>query len=152
MLIAAGVLLVFRTTLAVTPMVFPDTRQGPMVVSQLGDVYAEVGFAPIVPAYRPAFLGDHPGDITVWRNPAPLFQITWRGPEHDLTLRQRRGGGAPSLPPLARPLTGVSEAMWWMADGRNCLVVPRGHFWIELETSLPLTELRRFVDTLNVVN
>jgi hypothetical protein len=119
-----------------------------LVVSQLEDVYAEVGFAPVVPAYRPSFLGDHPGEITIWRNPVPLFQITWRGPEHDLTLRQRRGGGAPTLPPLARPLSGVPEAMWWMADGRRYLVLRRDRCWIALDTSLPARELRRFADTL----
>jgi hypothetical protein len=35
-----------------------------------------------------------------------------------------------------------------MEGSRSHLVLARGEFWIELETSLPPPELRRFADTL----
>ena len=38
--------------------------------------------------------------------------------------------------------------MWWIAGGRSYLVLKQGDFWIELDTSLPSRELRRFADTL----
>lgn len=130
------------------PIVFPETRQGPIAVTRLEDVSRQVGFAPILPAYRPAILGDHPGDMTIQFSPVPTFRTRWRGEVHDLTVTQRRGGPDPVKPPLARPLEGVPDAMWWSAGGRSCLVLKRDEFWIELDTSLPSRELRRFVDTL----
>lgn len=91
-----------------------------------------------------------PGDMTVELSPVPTFRTVWRGEAHDLTLTQRRGGPDPEMPPLARPLEGVPDAMWWIADGRSYLVLRRDQFWLELDTSLPPRELRRFADTLTV--
>ncbi len=146
--ITATVFVVLRGVHLAVPVVFPETRQGPIVVERLEDVRHQVGFAPILPAYRPAILGDHPGDITIQFSPVPTFRMVWRGQEDDLTLTHRRGGPHPAMPPLARPLEGVPDAMWWMAGGRSYLVLKRDDFWIELDTSLPSRELRRFADTL----
>ncbi len=131
-----------------TPVMFPQTRQGPIIVARLEDVRAQVGFAPVLPAYRPDTLGDQPGRITIWLSPVPTIQTTWTGPEHDLTVVHRRGGAAPPAPPLARPLDGLPDTAWWTADGRTHLRIRRGDEWLELDTSLPVRELRRFVDTL----
>lgn len=148
LVITAAVLLVLRGLHLAVPIVFPETRQGPIAVARLEDVRRQVGFAPILPAYRPAILGDHPGDMTIQLSPVPTFRTVWRGEDHDLTLTQRRGGPDPVMPPLARPLDDVPDAMWWIAGGRSHLVLRRDEFWIELDTSLPSRELRRFADTL----
>lgn len=150
LLVTAGVFLGLRALHLTVPVFFPATRQGPIVIEQLADVERQVGFVPILPAYRPAVLGDHPGDMTIQLSPVPTFSTTWRGAAHDLTLTQRRGGPDPDLPPLARPLEGVPDAMWWIAGGRSHLRLRRNGFWIELDTSLPARELRRFADTLEV--
>lgn len=148
LLITATVFVVLRGLHLAVPIVFPETRQGPIAVARLEDVRLQVGFAPILPAYRPAILGDHPGEMTIELSPVPTFRTVWRGEEHDLTLTQRRGGPDPGMPPLARPLEGVPNAMWWSAGGRSYLVLRRDEFWIALDTSLPARELRRFADTL----
>jgi hypothetical protein len=150
LVITAAVFVVLRGLHLAVPIVFPETRQGPIVVERLEDVRRQVGFAPILPAYRPAILGDHPGDMTIQLSPVPTFRTVWRGDAHDLTLTQRRGGPDPAIPPLARPLEGVPTAMWWIAGGRSYLVLRRDEFWIELDTSLPERELRRFADTLTM--
>ena len=148
LVITALVLVALRGLHVAVPIVFPETRQGPIAVTRLEDVRRQVGFTPMLPAYRPAILGDHPGDMTIQFSPVPTFRIVWRGEEHDLTLTQRRGGSDPTIPPLASPLQGVPGATWWTTSGRSHLVVKREDFWIELDTSLPSRELRRFVDTL----
>ena len=148
LVITTAVFVLLRGVHVAVPIVFPETRQGLIVVTRLEDVRRQVGFAPILPAYRPAILGDHPGDMTIELGPVPTFRTVWRGEQHDLMLTHRRGGPAPVMPPLARPLDGVPNAMWWIADGRSYLVIRRDQFWIELDTSLPSRELRRFADTL----
>jgi len=148
LVITAAVFVVLRGLHLAVPVVFPETRQGPIVVARLEDVRRQIGFAPILPAYRPAILGDRPGDMTIELSPVPTFRTVWRGEEHDLTLTQRRGGPDPEIPPLVRPLEGVPNAVWWSAQGRSHLVIRRDDFWIELDTSLPSRELRRFADTL----
>jgi hypothetical protein len=147
-IITAAVFVVLRGLHLVVPIVFPETRQGPIAVARLEDVRRQIGFAPILPAYRPAILGDHPGEMTIELSPVPTFRTVWRGEAHDLTLTQRRGGPDPAMPPLAWPLDGVPNARWWIADGRSHLVLKRDDFWIELDSSLPPRELRRFMDTL----
>lgn len=148
LVITAVVFVVLRGLHLVVPIVFPETRQGPITVERLEDVRRQVGFAPLLPAYRPAILGDHPGEMTIELSPVPTFRTVWRGQEHDLMLTHRRGGPDPVTPPLARPLEGVPNAKWWIAGGRSYLVISRDEFWIELDTSLPSRELRRFADTL----
>jgi hypothetical protein len=148
LVITAAVFAGLRGLHVVVPIVFPETQQGPVTVARLEDVRRQVGFTPILPAYRPEILGDHPGDMTIEFSPAPTFRAVWRGREHDLALTQRRGGSDPDIPPLARPLEGVPNGMWWAANGRHFLVIRRGEFWITLDTSLPARELRRFADTL----
>jgi hypothetical protein len=137
LVITTAVFVVLRGVHIAVPIVFPETRQGLIVVTRLEDVRRQVGFAPILPAYRPAILGDHPGEMTIELSPVPTFRTVWRG-----------GGPDPVMPPLARPLDGVPNAMWWIAGGRSYLVIRRDQFWIELDTSLPSRELRRFADTL----
>jgi hypothetical protein len=148
LVITAVVFGVLRGLHLAVPIVFPETRQGPVVTARLEDVKRQVGFAPILPAYRPAILGDHPGEMTIRFSPVPAFRIVWHGAQHDMTLTQRRGGPEPDAPPLAWPLDDVPDAIWWTAGGRSYLVIRRDGFWIELDTSLPPRELRRFADTL----
>jgi hypothetical protein len=147
-LVTVAVFLSLRAVHVAVPLVFPETRLGPVIVARLEDVRRQVGFAPYLPAYRPAALGDQPSSMTVWLSPAPAFEIVWRGVEHDLALRQRKGGPEPSHPALGTPMTDVADSMWWMAGGRSHLILFRDGFWIELETSLPERELTRFADTL----
>lgn len=148
LLITAAVFVALRGLHVAVPLVFPTTRQGEIIVMRLEDVQSQVGFAPLVPAYRPAVLGDQPPRITIQLSPTPTFEIEWRGPEHDLLVSQRRGGPSPVMAPLARPLDDVPNATWWVAGQRSHLVLQRDGFWIEIETSLPPRELRRFADTL----
>jgi hypothetical protein len=148
LVITAGVFLALRGLHVAVPLLVPGTRQGAITVTRLDEVQRQVGFAPLVPAYRPVVLGDQPPRMTIRLNPTPLFEIMWRGPEHDLSVVQRRGGPSPEIAPLARPLDGVANASWWMAGSRSHLVLQRDGFWIEMDTSLPPRELRRFVDTL----
>lgn len=147
-LITAGVLLGLRLLHSSIPLVFPETRQGPLAIASVGEVRARVGFAPLMPAYRPSALGDRPSSMSVWLAPRPTFVVVWREGEQFLSVTQRQGGPEPRHPPLSQPLTGVADSTWWMEGARSHLVLARGEFWIELETSLPSTELRRFADTL----
>jgi hypothetical protein len=148
LVITAGVFLALRGLHVAVPLVFPETRQGAITVTRLEDVQRQVGFAPLVPAYRPAVLGDQAPRMTIRLSPTPVFEIRWRGPEHDLSVIQRRGGPSPDTAPLARPLDGVPNATWWVAGSRSHLVLQRDGYWIEMDTSLPPRELRRFADTL----
>lgn len=142
------VFLLLRGLHLATPVVFPGTRQGPIAVARLEDVRGQAGFAPILPAYRPDTLGDQPGHTTIWLSPVPTIRTTWQGPLHDLIVVHRRGGATPPVPPLARPFDDLPDTVWWTADGRTHLRMRRGEDWLELDTSLPVRELRRFVDTL----
>ena len=148
LLITAGVFVALRGLHVAVPLVFPETRQGAITVTRLEDVQPQVGFAPLVPAYRPAVLGDQAPRMTIRLSPTPAFEIQWRGAEHDLVVSQRRGGPRPVIAPLGRPLDGVPNSTWWVAGQRSHLVLQRDGFWIEMETSLPPRELRRFADTL----
>jgi len=86
--------------------------------------------------------------MRVWLSPRPTFGVVWREGEQYLSVTQRQGGPKPGHPPLSQPLTGVADSTWWMEGSRSHLILARGGFWIELETSLPPMELRRFADTL----
>jgi hypothetical protein len=131
----------------VVPLFVPNARPGPFTPAGLEDVSRYAGFAPVVPAYRPASLGDRPASLTVWLSPRPTFAITWTG-EHSLSLIQRQGGSMPDHPPTSQPLSGVPESQWWQ-DGPRChLVLKHREFWIEITTDLEPRELRRFADTL----
>lgn len=133
--ITAIVFLSLRLVHVATPMVFPSTRIGPIEVASLDGVQRLIGFAPIVPAYRPARLGDRPARITVAFSPRPTFTVTWQADGQFLTVTQRQGGPRPDEPPISQT---------------HRLIVERGGFWIEIETSLPASELQRFADTLSV--
>ena len=131
----------------VAPLFVPNARPGPFALERLADVARYAGFAPVVPAYRPASLGERPSSLTVWLSPRPTFVVTWKG-EHSLSLMQRRGGPAPDHPPTSQPLAGVLDSLWWQ-DGALChLVLKHGDFWIEMTTDLDERELKRFADTL----
>ncbi len=125
-LIAAGVLLALRLLHVGVPLFFPDTRPGPFALTSLDEVRRRVGFAPLVPAYRPAALGDRPS----------------------LSLTQRRGGAVPAHPATGQPLPDVTDSTWWRDGPRLRLVLKRGEFWIEVETDLPSRDLKRIADTL----
>jgi hypothetical protein len=147
-LIAAAVFAVLRLAHLAVPLVFPETRQGPVAIASLDEVRQRAGFAPILPAYRPAFLGERPASLTITLSPHPTLVVVWRGNDHELSVTQQRGGPMPHLPPLSRPFEDVADAVWWTSGSRLHLVVPRGAFWIHIETSLSARELRRLVDTL----
>lgn len=147
-LIAAGVLGALRLAHLTVPLVFPETRQGPIAVADLDEARRRAGFAPLAPAYRPEALGAHPSEMTVTLSPYPTFSIAWQSDGHFLSVTQRRGGPRPLQPPLARPLEGLADSAWWMEDTRAHLVLSRDGFWIHIVTSLPPRELRRFADTL----
>lgn len=147
-LITAGVLLGLRLLHVAVPLVFPQTRQGPIAIASLDDVRPRVGFAPLIPAYRPSAFGDLPARMSVAFSPRPVFVIVWQKGEQYLSVTERQGGPAPEHPPLSQPLTDVADSTWWVEGSRSHLVLARGAFWIELETSLPPQELRRFADTL----
>ena len=146
--IAAGVLLGLRLLHVGVPVIFPDTRQGPIAVATMDEARRRVGFAPIVPAYHPAALGDTPTSISILASPVPTLVIVWRQGDEYLSITQRRGGAKPDHPPLAEPLTDVADSTWWMAGSQNHLILWRVGFWIEMATSLPARDLKRFADTL----
>lgn len=131
------------------PLIFPSTRLGPIAVSDLGDVRRLAGFAPLLPAYRPATLGLRPTSMTVILSPRPTFSVTWQDGGEFLTVTQYQGGARPAQSPVSAPLTDVPDSEWWM-DGERChLVLERGAFWVEIQTSLARSELKRFADTLS---
>jgi hypothetical protein len=145
--IAAGVLLALRLLHLALPVVFPETRQGPIAVLDWDEARRRAGFAPIVPAYHPSSLGDRPTSISVLLSPEPAILVVWRQGAEYLSLTQRRTP-KPETPPLATPLPDVPDSLWWMAGSQNHLVVWRVGFWIEMSTSLPARDLKRFADTL----
>jgi hypothetical protein len=147
-LIAVIVLSALRVMHLAAPIVFPSTRLGPIEVASLDDVRRLVGFAPMVPAYRPATLGDQPVRVTVVLSPRPTFMIVWQQGDQFLSVTERQGGARPSASLVSKPLLDVAGSEWWMDRDRCHLVLERGAFWIEIETSLPPSELRRFADTL----
>lgn len=146
--IAAVVFGGLRLVHVTVPTVFPETRQGPMPVSDLEDVRRRVGFAPMLPAYRPAALGERPTSAVITFGPWPTFAIVWQTGDQYLAVTQRRGGPMPEHPPLARPFEDVPGSLWWADASRRHLILERGEFWIQIETSLPTRDLRRFADTL----
>jgi len=148
-LITVAVLLGLRLLHLATPVVFPTTRLGPIDVTSFDDARRLVGFAPMVPAYRPATLGDRPVSMTVSLSPRPTFQISWRAADQFLIVTQRQGGSRPAESPVSEPLLDVPNSAWWMDHGQAHLVLERGDFWIEIQTSLSTGELRRFADTLS---
>jgi hypothetical protein len=146
--IAAVVLVVLRGLHVAVPVLFPSTRQGPIAVASLDEARKRVGFAPIVPAYHPSSLGATPTSISVLLSPEPSVIVVWRQGSEYLSVVQRRGGPEPEHPPLAQPLADVPDSTWWMADSQNHLVLWRVGYWIEIATSLPARDLKRFADTL----
>ncbi len=147
-LITAGVLLALRVIHVAVPAVFPGTRQGPITVTSLDEVRRLAGFQAMLPAYRPATLGNQPISMTVVLSPRPVFTVVWRDGGQYLSVIQRRGGAMPSRPPLSQPLRDVPESTWWADRSGSHLILARDEFWIEIATSLPPSELRRFADTL----
>ena len=130
------------------PLVFPEARLGPVVIASLEDVRREAGFAPILPAYRPASLGERPVRITATFSPRRTLAILWQSEGESLLVTQRRGGPRPDHPPLARQFEDLAGSLWWTDGTRSHLLLARGGFWIEIDTTLPASELRRFADTL----
>jgi hypothetical protein len=148
-LIVVVVLGVLRIAHVAIPLIFADTRPGPFVLKSLDEAQPRVGFAPLVPGYRPATLGEAPAHLTGALLPLRSVRMVWRG-ERYLVISERRGGAMPAHPPTSRPLTRVEESLWWSDDGVHHLILRRGDLWVELETDLPSTDLRRLADTLDV--
>lgn len=142
------VLLGARLVHVMTPVVFPETRIGPIAVATLADVRRVAGFRAIVPAYRPAILGERPVNMAVQLSPNPAFMVSWRSDRGYLSVTQSRGT-RPPVPPVARPFEDVPDAVWWTDGLDNHLIIAIEDFWIALDTSLSARELRRFVDTLS---
>jgi hypothetical protein len=130
------------------PIVFPETRRGPVTIASLDELKRRAGFSPLFPAYRPAELGDRPASITLLFNPRPTCAIVWASGDQYLSVTQRMGGSPPAVPPLAQPFEDVAGSSWWTSDNRSHLVLSRGEFFITIETSRSLRDLRRFADTL----
>jgi hypothetical protein len=146
--IATIVLVALRALHVGVPLFVPGARPGPFTLASLDDVPRYAGFAPIVPAYHPASLGDRPASITVWLSPRPTVAIVWSG-EHTLLLTEHQGGEMPNHAAISQPFTDVPDSLWWQ-DGARChLVLKRGELWIEMETDLDERDLRRFADTLS---
>jgi hypothetical protein len=146
--IAAVVLAGLRAGRLAVPVRLPGTRQGPIAVASLDEAGRRAGFAPIVPAYHPASLGAEPTSISVLLSPEPTVIVIWRQGDEYLSITERRGGPRPDAPPLAQPLAEVPDSSWWMAGSQNHLIVRRAGYWIEMATSLPARDLKRFADTL----
>jgi hypothetical protein len=146
--IAIIVLAALRVVHVAVPAVFPETRQGPIAIANLDDVRRRVGFAPLLPGYRPESLGAEPVSMQVTLGSWPAFTIVWSKEDQYLSVTQRKGGPEPAYPPIGRPLTGIDQSTWWSAGSRHHLILQRAGFWIEIETSLPERDLRRFADTL----
>lgn len=146
---AAVVLGLLRIVHVGVPLVFPETRPGPVDVADMAEAGRLLGFAPLAPAYRPAALGARPARMFVQFSPRPTFHIVWENDGQYLSVTHRKGGPTPDHPPTARPFDGVPDALWWTDGARSHLVLSRDSSWIEIETSLPARELRRFVDTLS---
>jgi hypothetical protein len=130
------------------PTVFPSTRLAPVTVTGFDDVRRLTGFAPVLPAYRPATLGAAPAFMRVAFSPRPTLAIRWSAGEHFLDVTEWQGGREPERPPLSQPLRDVADSFWWTDGPVSHLVVSREGLWIHLVTSLPESELRRFADTL----
>ncbi|OGK84713.1 MAG: hypothetical protein A2050_16720 [Candidatus Rokubacteria bacterium GWA2_73_35] len=147
LLVAGGLLVALRVLHVGVPLLFPGTRPGPFAVASLDEAQRRLGFAPLVPAYRPATLGVGRPSLTVTLGPYPTFLAVWRG-EHSLSLTQRRGGPRPAAPPTSQALAGVADSLWWRDGPTNHLLLRRGEFWVTVETDLPVRDLRRIADTL----
>jgi hypothetical protein len=147
LVIAAGVLIALRALHAGVPLFVPGARPGPFVFAALDDVRPQMGFAPLVPAYRPAVLGERPVEIAGWFAPEPTVRIAWRG-DRMLIVTQHRGGERPGHPPVARELAGHAGSRWWQDGPVARLVLERAGIRVSIETDLPVRDLRRLADTL----
>lgn len=148
LVITAGVLVVLRMLHAGVPLLVADARPGPFIFASLDQIERQMGFAPLIPAYRPATLGEAPVEITGWFAPEPTVRIAWLG-DHALIVTEHEGGDRPSTPPVARPLDDVPESRWWQDGAMAHLVMRRDDVWVSIETNLPVRDLRRFADTLS---
>lgn len=148
LVITAVVFGVLRVAHVGIPLVFPEARLGPVALASLDDVRRQAGVAPILPAYRPAALGERPLRITLTFSPRRTLTVLWQAGDEMLLVTQRRGGGRPDHPPLARPFEDLADAIWWADGSRSHVILPRRDFWIEIETTLSARDLRRFADTL----
>lgn len=137
-----------RVVHVLIPTMFPSTRLAPVTVMGLDEVQRLTGFAPVLPAYRPATLGAAATDMRVAFSPRPTFAIRWSSGDHFLDVTEWQGGREPERPPLSQPLRDVPDSFWWTDGAVSHLVVSRDGLWIHLTTSLPESELRRFADTL----
>jgi hypothetical protein len=149
-LVAVAVLIVLRIVHLSVPLVFPSTRLGPIIVATMDEARDQLGFAPIVPTYRPAAIGDKPIRITVVFSPTPTLIVAWRNGGDYLSITQQRGGPKPVAPPDAGPLADVPDSTWWMNGPEHHVIVSRVGFWIEITTNLSTSELQKFANTLVV--
>lgn len=148
--VAAIVLLGLRLAHLAVPIAFPGTQPGPIAVGDFEEARQRAGYSPIVPGYHPAALGADPTSITILFRPSPTLIMVWRQGDNYLSITERRGGQRPAAPPAAEPLAGVPESIWWASGSERHLVVARVGYWIELTTNLPVSDLKRFADTLTV--
>jgi hypothetical protein len=97
LLVTGAVLLGLRLVHVGVPVLFPGTRPGPVALRTLDEVERRAGFVPLVPAYRPATLGDRPESVTVTLRPHPALAIVWRG-ERFLASPSGREDRRPIIP------------------------------------------------------
>ena len=147
LVIVAVVFGALRLVHVAVPLMLADTRPGPFDLESLDEVQSRVGFSPLVPAYRPAVLGERPARLSGAQSPYASVVMAWKG-ERYLVVSERRGGQAPDHPPTSRPLTAVADSLWWSERGVHHLILRRDDLWISMETDLPSGDLRRLADTL----
>ena len=149
-LVAAAVLITARIVHLSVPILFPSTRLGPIIVATMDEAREHLGFAPILPTYRPASLGRDPISITVVFSPTPTLIVAWRQGHDYLSITQQRGGPKPVAPADAGPLADVPDSTWWRNGPEHHVIVSRVGFWIEITTNLSTSELQQFAKTLVV--
>jgi hypothetical protein len=136
-----------RVAHVATPMFFPRTNPGPIVLDDPSDARDVLGRRPWVPSYRPRSLGESPPTAVVVRLPHPQLRLEWAG-EHRLTVTETRGGDPGRPADDARPMPDV-EGAWLAREGDATVVtLERDGLRIRIVTDLPLSDVDRLVRSL----
>jgi len=140
-------LLALRVVHLGVPIFYPRVLAGPFSLDSFGDIERYAGFSPLLPFYRPEYLGVKPVNITVTRRPYPKAVVFWHA-DHFLYLAEQQGGQRPPQRMREAPLPGHPEASWWREGETRMVVLQRDGLWIELRTDLSLRDVQRIVDSL----
>ena len=128
-----------------TPMFFPQTHPGPIVVEEAADAAGIVDFAPLQPAYRPRSLGEEPPHVEAVRLPSPSLRMEWTG-ERFLTLVQSRE--AEPVPGDAESPEDVPGARIWRDGDVTHAALEQDGVQVRLSTDLPRTDVLRLLRSL----